>query len=56
MNKILLKDKKEFDFFIGGNTEPKKYPCIAVLEIKYYKDGSNILDYELVYPDDFVTE
>ena len=56
MNKILLKNKKEFDFFIGGNTELKKYPCIAILEIKYCGNGPYMMDYELVYPDDFKTE
>lgn len=33
--------------------EPKKYPCIAVWEIRYDGDGPDMLEYELVYPDDF---
>jgi hypothetical protein len=36
--------------------EPKKYPCIAVWEIQYDGNGPDILEYELVYPDDFETE
>ena len=33
--------------------EPKSYPCIAVWEIQYDGDGHDMLEYELVYPDDF---
>lgn len=33
--------------------EPKKYPCIVVGEIQYNGDGPDMLEYELVYPDDF---
>lgn len=36
--------------------EPKKYPCIAVWEIQYNGDGPDMLEYELVYPDDFEVE
>ena len=32
---------------------PKKYPCIAVWEIQYDGDGPDMLEYELVYPEDF---
>jgi len=34
-------------------SEPKRYPCIAVWEIQYDGDGPDMLEYELVYPDDF---
>ena len=69
MDKILLKNKEEFDSFIGQKTgydtgygivktynwmeEPKKYPCIAVWEIQYDGSGPDTLKYELVYPEDF---
>ena len=33
--------------------EPRKYPCIAVWEIQYNGDGPDMLEYELVYPNDF---
>ena len=33
--------------------EPKSYPCIAVWEIQYDGDGPDMLEYELVYPEDF---
>ena len=65
MEKTLFKSKEEFDSFIGVRIligtvkrwswaeEPKKYPCIAVWEIQYNEDGPDILEYELVYPEDF---
>ena len=33
--------------------EPKSYPCIAVWEIEYNGNGPDMLEYELVYPEDF---
>ena len=36
-----------------GEEEPKSYPCIAVWEIQYDRNGPDMLEYELVYPEDF---
>lgn len=69
MEKTLFKSKEEFDSFIDENTgydpgygivkrdwvdrDPKNYPCIAVWEIQYNENGPDVLEYGLVYPDDF---
>ena len=68
MNKILLKNKDEFDSFYKAHTgylpfygnvtgswldEPESYPCVLVWEIKYDGNGPDTLEGEYVYISDF---
>jgi len=66
--KTLLSNKTDFDNFLSiytgyydsyhGNvisylSEPEKYPCILVYEIRVDNNGPDYIDGEFVYLDDF---
>jgi len=67
MEKILLKSKEAFETFIKLNTcdqkgyknvsnwlsEPERYPCICIYDIRYNGNGPDDLDGDFVYLDDF---
>lgn len=71
MNKTLLNSYDSFVSFVDAHTgkipghgnvvsdfwtDPEKYPCVVVWEIRYDGNGPDALDGEFVYLDDFETE
>ena len=65
--KHFFSNKTDFDIFVSIHTEynafrgkvvsclsePEKYPCVLVYEIKVDNDGPDYIDGEYVYYDDF---